>query len=179
MSAPAGPRLLLVDDDDGFRTALARALERRGLSVRAVADGATALAAQRQERIDWVVLDLRLHGECGIDLVERLLAQCPAVEIVILTAYGSIATAVDAIKRGAVDYLSKPVDPDQLVAAFEAGEPPAPEVAAEPPTLRRLEWEYIQQVLVECEGNVSAAARRLGLHRRSLQRKLSKRPVGR
>jgi two-component system response regulator RegA len=126
------------------------------------------------------VLDLKLGEESGLALIPELLEIRPELRILLLTGYASIATAVEAIKRGAWDYLAKPVDADQVVQALRGGghadeEAAAPVFAA--PPLKRLEWEHIQRVLAECDGNISEAARRLGLHRRTLQRKLSKRPV--
>ena len=177
MNAP-GP-LLLVDDDAVFAAVLARALAARGFTVTNANDGAGALAIAREQAPPYAVLDLKLGAENGLALIPELLAARPGLRILLLTGYASIATAVEAIKRGAHDYLAKPVDADQVVQALlgdgnrEAGQAP-PEHA---PPLKRLEWEHIQRVMAESDGNVSEAARRLGLHRRTLQRKLSKRPV--
>jgi two-component system response regulator RegA len=170
---------LLVDDDDAFRRRLARALEDRGLRVRQAADGASALAAARDESPELAVVDLRMPGLGGLDVVRALKEIDPTTEIVVLTGYGSIATALEAVRLGAVHYLTKPADADDVLAAFARGEatdsaaPPAGEV----PSLARVEWEHIQRVLTDCGGNVSRAARLLGIHRRSLQRKLAKFPV--
>lgn len=177
MNAP-GP-LLLVDDDAVFAAVLARALGARGFTVSTANDGNSALAIARELAPPYAVLDLKLGAENGLALIPELLAARPGLRILLLTGYASIATAVEAIKRGAHDYLAKPVDADQVVQALlgdgnrEAGHAP-PEHA---PPLKRLEWEHIQRVMAESDGNVSEAARRLGLHRRTLQRKLSKRPV--
>ena len=177
MNAP-GP-LLLVDDDAVFAAVLARALAARGFTVASANDGVSALAIAREQAPAYAVLDLKLGAENGLALIPDLLAARPGLRILLLTGYASIATAVEAIKRGAHDYLAKPVDADQVVQALlgdgnrEAGHAP-PEHA---PPLKRLEWEHIQRVMAESDGNVSEAARRLGLHRRTLQRKLSKRPV--
>lgn len=180
MSHQRTRKLLVVDDDGGFRSAMSRALERRGVAVRAVPDGTSALTMQRVEEVDGVLLDLRLGGESGIELIERFLQRQPALVIVVLTAYGSIATAVEAIKAGAVDYLIKPVEPDSVIRAFGfRSDRTASQANSDTLSLRRLEWEHIQRVLAECDGNISATARRLGMHRRSLQRKLRKRPVER
>jgi len=180
MTATGADGLLIVDDDERFRAALARAMGRRGFAPLAAATTDEALALLERHGMPRAIVDLRLADESGIELIEALLARRPELEIVILTAYASIATAVHAIKLGAVQYLAKPTDPDTIVAAF-AGAPgrPEPAVAAGPPSLRRLEWEHIQQTLDQCGGNISAAARRLGVHRRTLQRKLAKRPVRR
>jgi two-component system response regulator RegA len=173
-----GP-LLLIDDDAVFAAVLARALTARGFTVASAGDGAGALAIAREQAPPYAVLDLKLGAENGLALIPELLALRPDLRILLLTGYASIATAVEAIKRGAHDYLAKPVDADQVVQALlgdgnrEVGHAP-PEHA---PPLKRLEWEHIQRVMAESDGNVSEAARRLGLHRRTLQRKLAKRPV--
>ncbi|MCK9539795.1 response regulator transcription factor [Dokdonella sp.] len=174
--------VILIDDDTVFSAVLARALSARGFSVHTAADGATALGLVRQHAPAFAVLDLKLGAENGLALIPELLAVQPRLRILLLTGYASIATAVEAIKRGAHDYLAKPVDADQVAQALLGadGEEPADDEApleVHTPPLRRLEWEHIQRVLSECDGNVSEAARRLGLHRRTLQRKLAKRPV--
>ncbi len=172
-------RVLLIDDDAVFVQVLTRALTTRGFDVTGAQDGAAALAACTSIRPKYAVLDLKLGAESGLALIPRLLQAQPDLRILLLTGYASIATAVEAIKRGAHDYLAKPVDADQVVQALlgharQAGEESLP---VGPPPLKRLEWEHIQRVLADCEGNISEAARRLGLHRRTLQRKLAKRPV--
>ncbi|MBX3699798.1 MAG: response regulator transcription factor [Dokdonella sp.] len=172
--------LLLIDDDAVFATVLARALSARGFAVAIAHDSASALAHARERAPAYAVLDLKLGAENGLTLIPDLLALQPNLRILLLTGYASIATAVEAIKRGAHDYLAKPVDADQVMQALlgegsdDADDLPLPEHA---PPLRRLEWEHIQRVLAECDNNISEAARRLGLHRRTLQRKLAKRPV--
>jgi two-component system, response regulator RegA len=181
MNSPSDTeRILLIDDDEVFVRVLSRALAARGFAVDTAANRAAALAAARASRPDYVVLDLRLGEENGLALIPELIEARPDVRILLLTGYASIATAVEAIKRGAWDYLAKPVDADQVVHALRTREdvdagPAAPAFAS--PPLKRLEWEHIQRVLAECDGNISEAARRLGMHRRTLQRKLSKRPV--
>jgi two-component system response regulator RegA len=172
--------VLLIDDDEVFVRVLARALGARGLRVATAGNRVHALIAARELHPDYVVLDLKLGDENGLALIPELLELDADVRILLLTGYASIATAVEAIKRGAWDYLAKPVDADQVVQAIRsrthaAGEPSASVFAA--PPLKRLEWEHIQRMLAECDGNISEAARRLGMHRRTLQRKLSKRPV--
>jgi len=172
---------LLVDDDEAFRDRLARALRDRGHEVRTAASADQALALARDESPECAVVDLKMPGRGGLSLVAELRALDPSTAVVVLTGYGSIATALEAVRRGALDYVAKPVDADELLAAFgrAGGAPvPAPETAATP-TLARAEWEHIQRVLSDCEGNVSEAARRLGLHRKSLQRKLHKYPPAR
>jgi two-component system, response regulator RegA len=128
----------------------------------------------------YVTLDLRMPGPCGLALIERLRALNPEVRIVMLTGYASITTAVEAIKLGAIQYLTKPADAAQILDALHQDEgDPEVEVPEQPLSVSRLEWEHIQKVLAECDGNISAAARALGMHRRTLQRKLGKRPVRR
>jgi two-component system, response regulator RegA len=173
--------VLLIDDDEVFVRVLARALAARGFEVRTAGNRTDALAAAREQEPDHAVLDLKLGDENGLALIPELLEIQPDLRILLLTGYASIATAVEAIKRGATDYLAKPVDADQVVQALraggDAGEGATPATAFAAPPLKRLEWEHIQRVLAECDGNISEAARRLGLHRRTLQRKLAKRPV--
>jgi two-component system response regulator RegA len=171
--------ILVIDDDETFNTVLTRALGRRNLTPRGALDGEQALALAAQVPPDGVVLDLNLGGASGLALIEPLLAINPACRIVVLTGYASIATAVDAIKLGAVQYLAKPVEVDAILAAFDAGSRPDIEEspATAPLSVDRLEWEHIQRVLREHDGNISATARALKMHRRTLQRKLSKRPV--
>lgn len=179
MNTEARERVLLIDDDTTFVHVLTRALTARGFDVRGAGDSASALAACAEHRPKYAVLDLKLGSESGLGLIPRLLAAQPGLRILLLTGYASIATAVEAIKRGAHDYLAKPVDADQVVQALlgESRHAEAAELPDAPPPLKRLEWEHIQRVLADCEGNISEAARRLGLHRRTLQRKLAKRPV--
>ncbi|MEL0028433.1 MAG: response regulator [Perlucidibaca sp.] len=175
-------RLLLVDDDEIFRETLARACRRRGHEVATAADGAGAQAQLASFAAEACVLDLRLASESGLNLVPELLACAPRLNILMLTGYSSIATAVEAIKRGAVNYLAKPATADDILRALgeaEAGQ--AEEVAADLDgqdlSVDRLAWEHIQRVLMEEGGNISSTARRLGMHRRTLQRRLLKRPV--
>lgn len=169
-------RILLVEDDPAFARVLSRALTARGHRVAYAIDGAAALASAATTTPDAVVIDLRLGEASGLALIEPLRARLPAARLLVLTGYASVATAVEAIKRGADDYLAKPANADQVLAALR-GDTPAPPV--ETPSLKRLEWEHIQQILRAHDGNVSAAARALGMHRRTLQRKLAKRPVRR
>jgi two-component system response regulator RegA len=174
--------LLLVDDDATFRTRLARAFAARGYAVREAGDGAAALALAREESPELAVVDLRMPESDGLDVVRALKAIDPTTNVVVLTGYGSIATALEAVRLGATHYLTKPADADDLVAAFARADgavEPAPRTEPVAPTLARVEWEHIQRVLADCDGNVSEAARRLGIHRRSLQRKLAKFPVPR
>jgi len=182
MNAENAGRVLLIDDDEVFVHVLGRALVTRGFEVTMARDGSGALARCADFQPSHIVLDLKLGAESGLALIPRLTAARPAARILLLTGYASIATAVEAIKRGAHDYLAKPVDADQVVQALLGNATAQPATAGDalpdaPPPLKRLEWEHIQRVLNECDGNISEAARRLGLHRRTLQRKLAKRPV--
>ena len=180
---PGGRPLLIVDDDPTFARVLGRAMTSRGFEVITAdnADDARALTRRHQPR--YCVLDLKLGDENGLRLIPELQSLVPDIRVLLLTGYASIATAVEAIKRGAHDYLAKPVDADAVVRALLDGDsaPPDPDDLVDAPDaplpLRRLEWEHIQRVLTECEGNISETARRLGMHRRTLQRKLSKHPV--
>ncbi|HUH01436.1 MAG TPA: response regulator [Kofleriaceae bacterium] len=174
------PSILLVDDDEVFRKRLARAFEERNYDVRAAGTFTEAVALAREESPEFAVVDMRMPGPSGLELVRELKKIDLATKIVVLTGYGSIATAVDAIRLGATHYLSKPADADDIVSAFARGDappldPPDPDYQ-EAPSLARAEWEHINRVLSDCGGNISEAARRLGIHRRSLQRKLQKYP---
>jgi two-component system response regulator RegA len=171
-------RILVIDDDPTFNAVLTRALTRRGFDARGVTSAQEALDLVRTEAPARVVLDLNLGGSSGLALIEPLLAANPACRIVVLTGYASIATAVDAIKLGAVQYLAKPVEVAAVLAAFGDEKPqPADVVDATPLSVDRLEWEHIQRVLRDHDNNISATARALNMHRRTLQRKLMKRPV--
>jgi two-component system, response regulator RegA len=176
VSATAG--LLLVDDDLVFCDVMRRALSRRGFRVTLAHGVKEALACARSESPAYAVIDLKMPGESGLRLVSELRALSDGVRIVMLTGYASVATAVEAIKLGATHYLSKPVDADEVVAAFgrAVGDVGTP-VPSRPLSVDRLEWEHIQRVLVDNDGSISATARSLGMYRRTLQRKLSKRPV--
>lgn len=174
--------ILLVEDDATFCATLARALKRRGYEVCVAATPDAALERAQAEAPDWIVLDLNLDGASGMALIPRLRKALPECRIVVLTGYASISTAVDAIKLGAVHYLAKPVDVDTLLRAFgHAAGTEAAVADAVPPavpmSVDRMEWEHIQRVLREHQGNISATARALNMHRRTLQRKLLKRPA--
>lgn len=176
-AVPARQRMLLVDDDIDLCLALAGAMGQRGIEtgVAHSLDEAEALVTR------WppthAVIDLRLPGRSGLAAVAALRTRLPDLAIVVLTGFASIATAVEAIKLGARHYLTKPTDADEILAAFgrDAG-CSATVVVEQPISVQRHEWELIQQTLLACDGNISGAARRLGLHRRTLQRKLKKRP---
>lgn len=165
--------VLVVDDDEVFRTRLGRALGERGFAVTLAANVEAALEATH-DAPEFAVLDLRMPGQSGLELLKALKEKDPNTRVVMLTGYGSIPTAIEATKLGATGYLTKPADADEVVKAL-LGEQ-VTNVARETPTLARAEWEYIHKVLADCGDNISEAARRLGIHRRSLQRKLQKYP---
>lgn len=169
--------LLVVDDNDIFRERLARAFRDRGFDVRTAANYEEALRLAREESPELAVVDLRMPGKSGMDVARDLREIDPGTQVLILTGYGSIATAVTAMRLGAINYLPKPADADEILAAFQRGRAETPEpipAGQEVPSLARAEWEHIHRILADCENNVSEAARRLGIHRRSLQRKLQK-----
>ena len=171
-------RVLLADDDRAFRERMARALRDRGHEVETAADGLQALEIADRFEPDAAVLDLRMPGQDGLICLAGLRSAHPEVRVVILTGYGSIATAMEAVRGGVWDYLTKPVDADQLMAVLEKDETVErtnPSVGP-PASLERVEWEHLQRVLTDCGGNISKAAKALGLHRRSLHRKLAKMP---
>ena len=174
-SPGAGRSLLLVDDDAPLRRSLARALERRGFHVLAAEGLAEARDHAHAHRPEFAVLDMRLTEGSGLDLVRTLRELRPEVRIVIVTGYGNIATAVAAIKAGAVDYLAKPVDADDVVAALLRSGQGQPPPRDNPMSADRVRWEHIQRVFEQCHRNVSETARRLNMHRRTLQRILNKR----
>lgn len=171
---------LIVDDDPTFTRVLARSLTRRGFDVTVARDIDEALEAARANPPELITLDLKMEGPSGLTAIESLKSISPQARILILTGYASIATAVEAIKLGAINYLPKPADADQILLALETekGNPDQP-INHDPMSVNRLEWEHIQKVLAEHDGNISATARALGMHRRTLQRKLQKRPVRR
>jgi two-component system response regulator RegA len=183
--------LLIVEDDDVLRPRLARAFRERGFEVREAPDVDTALETAHHDPPEYALVDLRLGTRSGLEVVRGLADLDPATAIVVLTGYGSIATALEAVRLGATHYLTKPADVDDVLAAFARGtggtatapdatHPGEPAAGADStPTLARVEWEHINRVLSDCGGNVSQAARILGIHRRSLQRKLAKYPTAR
>lgn len=175
--AAAEPLYLLVDDDLIFLGVLERSLQRRGLATLAAGDSAQALRCALQYPVTHAVLDLKIDRESGLHLIEALRALRPGMAIVMLTAWASVATAVEAIKLGATHYLGKPASVDEILAAFGSARGNT-DVAlpAAPASVDRVGWEHIQKVLSDHDGNISAAARAMGMHRRTLQRKLMKRP---
>ncbi|MDT8385785.1 MAG: response regulator transcription factor [Gammaproteobacteria bacterium] len=177
-SRPQRSTVLLVDDDLTFCRVLARTLEKRGFDVYTATELASGLELAGDHQPDYAVIDLRIGQESGLEVVQQLHSRHPALRILMLTGYASIATAVEAIKLGAVHYLTKPASVDDILQALqrEQGDV-AVSPAEQPVSIKRLEWEHLQKVLLEHEGNISAAARALNMHRRTLQRKLAKRPV--
>ncbi|MES1939722.1 response regulator receiver protein [Salinisphaera sp. T5B8] len=172
-------RVLIVDDDHVFAATLARALGRRAIETAIAHDGDSALARATQWQPSHALLDLNLGSDTsGLALIEPLRERVGDLKIIVLTGYASIATTVTAMQRGAAGYLAKPVDAPAVLAALAGEADDRPEHdPGERMSLKRLEWEHIQRVLAEHEGNISEAARALGLHRRTLQRKLDKKPV--
>ena len=173
------PFFLVIDDDEMFRTQLVRAFSRRGFEVISASCCIGALQVTQSLIPSYAVIDLKMPGESGLETLQKLRKKFPEMKAVILTGYGSISTTVDAMRLGAVNYLSKPADVDDILAAFQKEitiplEPVSQKYEA--PSLARVEWEHINRVLQDCGGNISEAARRLGIHRRSLQRKLQKYP---
>jgi two-component system response regulator RegA len=173
------PSILIVDDDVTLRERLGAAFRARGFDARTAADHDEASRLASADPPELAVVDLRMPGKSGLDLIRELKTIDPETKIVVLTAYGSIATTIDAMKLGAVYYLQKPADADDILAAFKHGESPTGDAAPlefSAPSLERVRWEHINLILGDCDGNVSEAARRLKLHRRTLQRILQKYP---
>ena len=169
------PSLLLVDDDEAFLRRLGRAMERRGFAVEMAGSVAQALAAIAVRAPAYAVVDLRLGDGNGLDVVERLRERRDDARVIVLTGYGAIASAVAAVKIGAIDYLSKPADAAEVTRALLAQEGDLPEPPENPMSADRVRWEHIQRVYELCGRNVSETARRLNMHRRTLQRILAKR----
>lgn len=171
--------ILIVDDETLFRERLGRAFAKRDYEVFLAADHNEAIQVISDEKPQMAVVDMRMPGKSGLEVIKDGLQIHPEMQIVVLTGYGSIATATEAVKLGAISYLPKPADVDDILNAFaqntelDVGEA---ETQFQAPSLARLEWEHINRVLHDCKGNISAAAKRLGLHRRTLQRKLNKFP---
>ena len=172
------PVLLLVDDDEVYCEVLADALEKRDYAVSTAHNLSDALALAREIEPEYAVVDLRIGSESGLELVKQLAELDENTQIVMLTGYASVATAVESIKLGAIHYLTKPATADDVVTALHRKEGDASVNPTEHPlSVKRLEWEHLQKVLTEHDGNISAAARALNMHRRTLQRKLAKKPV--
>ncbi len=174
--APGEPTLLLVDDDEAFRRALGGAMARRGFAVTLAANATDAEALAKEQVFEYALVDVRMPGKSGIDLVGALRAIDEGTRIVVLTGYGTIANAVSAMRAGAVDYLMKPADAAACEKALLGVAVPPEATDDEVPSLDRVEYEYLQRVVADCGGNISEAARRLRMHRRSLQRKIGRSP---
>lgn len=168
---------LIVDDDPVFAATLQRSLTRRGYSADVAHTAATAQQCGQAKVYRKAVVDLKIGRDSGLEVTQILLQAQPDIAVVVLTGYSSIATAVQAIKMGAKHYLCKPADTDELLGAFGIKPTATPSIPERPPSVDRLAWEHIQKVLQEHDGNISATARSLGMHRRTLQRKLTKKPV--
>lgn len=168
--------ILIVDDDTVFRSRLGKAFADRGFRVSTAANFDEALDLAQRARFDLATVDLRMEGKSGLEVVQELRKLQPDTRVLVLTGFGSIATAVEAIRLGATNYLSKPADFEEILSAFEVTSLAEFEETYQRPSLARKEWEYIHQQLTECGGNISETARRLGMHRRTLQRKLAKFP---
>lgn len=169
--------IILVDDEDHFRGRLVRAFTNRGYTVHQAENVDEALIKIKENRPEWALVDLKMPGKSGLDLIREAKEFMPTLKIVVLTGYGSIATATEAIKLGAYYYLSKPADVDDILTAFERDNDlpvESDQADFEVPSLARAEWEHIQRVLNDCDNNITAAAHKLGIHRRTLQRKLYK-----
>jgi two-component system, response regulator RegA len=172
------PQLLLVDDDETFCSVLKPALEKRNFQVAVANDVTSAMQLAEQTEPEYAVIDLRIGFESGLEMVKKLISLDSNTQIVMLTGFASIATAVEAIKLGAIHYLTKPANADEIVSALHKNEGDATVAISDNPlSVKRLEWEHLQKVLMQHDGNISAAARALNMHRRTLQRKLEKRPV--
>lgn len=170
-------RYLIIDDDETFAAVLQRSLRRRKLEAYTAHDATQALQQCSKRLPTRIVLDLKLGKDNGLRLIKQLKQTHPRADIVMLTGYSSIATAVNAVKLGALNYLCKPVNAAEVISAFEQKDDELPPLVDTPPSVNRLAWEHINQVLEKHDGNISATARALGMHRRTLQRKLRKRPV--
>lgn len=172
------PNLLLVDDDVTFCSVLKPALEKRNFHVFVANDIASAVKLAEETDPEYAVIDLRIGHESGLEMVKTLIALDAKTQIVMLTGFASIATAVEAIKLGAIHYLTKPANADEIVSALHKNQGDTSVAISDSPlSVKRLEWEHLQKVLMQHDGNISAAARDLDMHRRTLQRKLAKRPV--
>ncbi len=181
-SSDTARSVLVVDDDEVFRSRLVKAFADRGYDARGAGDWQSAVESAQADSPEYAVVDLRMEERSGLEVVRSLKALDPTTNVVVLTGYGSIATAIEAVRLGATHYMTKPADVDDILAGFERANVPPDVVLSGPPevpSLARAEWEHINRVLADCLGNVSHAARLLGVHRRTLQRKLAKHPVPR
>lgn len=171
-------RMLIIDDDEVYCSVLSAAFKRRGFDVQSACTEEQATQKIDDFEPEMAVVDLRLGRSSGLHLIKRLKQKDENTKVVMLTGYASIVTAVEAVKLGAIQYITKPANADEILAAFEQQNADSGvKVSDKPLSVKRLEWEHMQKVLLECGGNVSEAARQLNMHRRTLQRKLAKRPV--
>lgn len=168
--------ILLVDDDDLFRNRMAKALTRRGHHVLTASNYREGVEIIAQQKPEYAVVDLKMSGKSGLEVIRTGIRHHPDIRIVVLTGYGSIATATDAIKLGAIGYLTKPADIEDILNALEDNNADHSDNQLQPPSLARVEWEHINRILNDCDNNISMAAKKLGIHRRTLQRKLQKYP---
>jgi len=171
--------ILIIDDDTTFLSVLSNAFTKRGYQARTAQNIDELNSVLSDAVFDFAVVDLKIDKESGLDCISLLKQQCPDIRILILTGYSSIATAVSAIKLGAYDYACKPMDADEILAILEGKKARKDTIAEDPVSVDRLQWEHIQRVLEANAGNISETARNLGMHRRTLQRKLQKRPLRR
>lgn len=180
MNSDISQSILIIDDDVTFCEVLARALDNRGYQTDTAHDREQTTRILEERTFDKIILDLNIGNDSGLSLLPDIINKQEKAGVVILTGYSSIATAVQAIKLGAINYLCKPADADEILAAFE-NRSGNPEIAPpeQPPSIERIQWEHIQKVLNENNGNISETARKLGMHRRTLQRKLRKKPAQR
>jgi two-component system, response regulator RegA len=174
MSRDHSQSILIIDDDPIFCSRLARAFRDRGLLVKEATNSTAAYQLIQSFRPKRVVLDLKLAKESGLVILKELMHLDPRLKIVVLTGYGTITTAVEAVKLGAINYITKPIDSDSILAAFDIS--PKTKSGIDAPQLAQVEWDHIQRVIHDCGGNITQASKVLGLHRRSLQRKLAKTP---
>ena len=168
--------ILVIDDDDVFRKRLARAVRDRNIKVFEAANGTDACLTLKEFQPEAAVLDLKIKQESGLNILKELLKINQNLKVVVLTGYGTITTAVEALKSGAVNYLTKPIDTDSILAAFN-NTPSTNKQFDEVPNLEQVEWDHINRVIADHDGNISQASKSLGIHRRSLQRKLSRTPL--
>ncbi len=168
--------ILLVDDDDLLRNRMAKALTKREYNVLTASNYLGGVEIIAQQKPEYAVVDLKMAGKSGLEVIRTGIRHHPKIRIVVLTGYGSIATATDAIKLGAIGYLTKPADIDDILDTLRKDKRPNTAKKLTPPSLARVEWEHINRVLNDCDNNISAAAKKLGIHRRTLQRKLQKYP---
>lgn len=176
VDTPSKGQLVIVDDDAVLAERMGKALERRGFAVTVITSVTDALSWMADQQPDFALIDLRLADGSGLDIVQKIKDDAPECRVVMMTAYGNIATAVAAVKAGAVDYLTKPADADAVEAALlaDTGSTSLPPPPARPMSAERVRWEHIQRIFEQCDRNVSETARRLGMHRRTLQRILAK-----